>query len=53
MIRATELSGRPVVDIDAAEKIGTIDKMIPTVARWPGLWSHAPVPGSREAERMS
>jgi uncharacterized protein YrrD len=28
MIRATELAGRPVIDIDAAEKIGTIDKMI-------------------------
>jgi uncharacterized protein YrrD len=28
MIRATELAGRAVVDIDAAEKIGTIDKMI-------------------------
>ena len=28
MIRATELAGRAVVDIDAAEKIGSIDKMI-------------------------
>jgi uncharacterized protein YrrD len=28
MIRATELAGRPVIDIDGAEKIGTIDKMI-------------------------
>jgi sporulation protein YlmC with PRC-barrel domain len=28
MIRATELSGRAVVDIDAAEKIGAIDKII-------------------------
>jgi sporulation protein YlmC with PRC-barrel domain len=28
MIRATELAGRAVVDIDAAEKIGTIDKLI-------------------------
>jgi uncharacterized protein YrrD len=28
MIRATELSGRAVVDIEAAEKIGTIDKII-------------------------
>ena len=28
MIRATELSGRAVVDINAAEKIGTIDKII-------------------------
>lgn len=28
MIRASELSGRAVVDIDAAEKIGTIDKII-------------------------
>jgi sporulation protein YlmC with PRC-barrel domain len=28
MIRATELAGRPVVDIDAAEKIGTMDKII-------------------------
>ena len=28
MIRATELAGRAVVDIDAAEKIGTIDKII-------------------------
>ncbi len=28
MIRATELSGRAVVDIDAAEKIGTVEKMI-------------------------
>ena len=28
MIRATQLAGRAVVDIDAAEKIGTIDKII-------------------------
>src|SRR5688500_15592913 len=28
MIRASELSGRPVVDIDAAEKPGRIDKII-------------------------
>ena len=28
MIRATELAGRAVIDLDAAEKIGTIDKMI-------------------------
>jgi sporulation protein YlmC with PRC-barrel domain len=28
MIRATELAGRAVVDIDAAEKIGTVDRMI-------------------------
>ena len=28
MIRATELSGRAVVDIDAAEKVGEIDKII-------------------------
>lgn len=28
MIRATELAGRPVIDIDGAEKVGTIDKMI-------------------------
>jgi uncharacterized protein YrrD len=28
MIRATELAGRAVIDIDAAEKVGTIDKMI-------------------------
>ncbi|HEX6316689.1 MAG TPA: PRC-barrel domain-containing protein [Gemmatimonadaceae bacterium] len=28
MIRATELAGRAVVDIDAAEKLGTIDKII-------------------------
>jgi sporulation protein YlmC with PRC-barrel domain len=28
MIRATELSGRAVVDLDAAEKLGTIDKLI-------------------------
>ena len=28
MIRATELAGRAVVDIDAAKKVGTIDKMI-------------------------
>jgi sporulation protein YlmC with PRC-barrel domain len=28
MIRATELAGRAVVDIDAAEKVGTIDKII-------------------------
>ena len=28
MIRATELFGRAVIDIDVAEKIGTIDKMI-------------------------
>jgi uncharacterized protein YrrD len=28
MIRATELSGRPVIDIDAAEKMGAIDKII-------------------------
>jgi uncharacterized protein YrrD len=28
MIRATELSGRPVIDIDAAEKVGVIDKII-------------------------
>src|SRR5688572_1570408 len=28
MIRATELSGRAVVDIDAAEKVGVIDKII-------------------------
>ncbi len=28
MIRATELSGRAVVDLDAAEKIGTVEKMI-------------------------
>jgi uncharacterized protein YrrD len=28
MIRASELSGRPVVDIDAAEKLGRIDKII-------------------------
>ena len=28
MIRASELAGRPVVDIDAAEKIGTIEKLI-------------------------
>ena len=28
MIRATELSGRPVIDIDAAEKLGAIDKII-------------------------
>lgn len=28
MMRATELAGRAVVDIDAAEKLGTIDKII-------------------------
>lgn len=28
MIRATELSGRPVVDIDTAEKLGRIEKII-------------------------
>src|SRR5229473_1826967 len=28
MIRATELAGRPVIDIDAAEKIGVIEKLI-------------------------
>src|SRR4051812_44884291 len=28
MIRASELSGRSVIDIDAAEKIGTIEKLI-------------------------
>src|SRR5215210_1019155 len=28
MIRATELSGRAVIDIDAAERLGTIDKLI-------------------------
>jgi uncharacterized protein YrrD len=28
MIRASELAGRAVIDIDAAEKIGTIDKLI-------------------------
>ena len=28
MIRATELAGRAVVDLDAAEKIGTIDKLV-------------------------
>jgi sporulation protein YlmC with PRC-barrel domain len=28
MIRATELAGRTVVDIDAAEKVGVIDKII-------------------------
>src|SRR5438067_208485 len=28
MIRVTELAGRPVIDIDAAEKMGTIDKLI-------------------------
>ena len=28
MIRATELDGRAVIDIDSAEKIGTIDKLI-------------------------
>jgi uncharacterized protein YrrD len=28
MIRATELAGRAVVDIDAAEKVGAIDKII-------------------------
>jgi sporulation protein YlmC with PRC-barrel domain len=28
MIRATELAGRAVIDIDAAEKLGTIDKII-------------------------
>jgi uncharacterized protein YrrD len=33
MIRATELAGRAVVDIDAAEKLGTIDKIILDSAR--------------------
>ncbi len=28
MIRATELGGRAVVDMDAAEKLGKIDKVI-------------------------
>jgi sporulation protein YlmC with PRC-barrel domain len=28
MIRATELAGRAVIDIDAAERLGTIDKLI-------------------------
>jgi uncharacterized protein YrrD len=28
MIRASELAGRPVIDIDAAEKMGTIEKLI-------------------------
>ena len=28
MIRASELAGRPVVDIDMAEKVGTIEKLI-------------------------
>jgi sporulation protein YlmC with PRC-barrel domain len=28
MVRATELSGRAVIDIDAAEKVGTIEKLI-------------------------
>src|SRR5881392_705426 len=28
MIRATELAGRPVIDINAAEKVGTIEKLI-------------------------
>ena len=28
MIRATELSGRPVIDINAAEKVGSIEKLI-------------------------
>src|SRR5437773_7044933 len=28
MIRASELAGRPVIDIDAAEKMGTVEKLI-------------------------
>jgi len=28
MVRATELAGRAVIDIDAAERIGTLDKLI-------------------------
>jgi sporulation protein YlmC with PRC-barrel domain len=28
MVRATELAGRAVIDIDAAEKVGTLDKLI-------------------------
>ena len=28
MIRASELAGRPVVDIDVAERVGTIEKLI-------------------------
>lgn len=28
MIRATELAGRAVIDIDTAERFGTIDKLI-------------------------
>ena len=59
MIRATELAGRAVVDIDAAEKIGAIDKMILdpdarhvagfVVTRrgsFPGTRSHLVIPAS-------
>lgn len=60
MIRATELSGRAVVDIDGAEKVGAIDKIIldPDGRRiagfvvtragsgFPGTKSHVLIPSS-------
>ena len=59
MIRATELSGRAVIDIDAAEKIGTIEKLIldpegkrvagfvvSKGAGFPGTKEHTTVPSS-------
>jgi len=60
MIRATELAGRAVVDIDAAEKVGTIDKIIldpdgrqvagfsvtQAGSRFPGSKAHVLIPSS-------
>ena len=60
MIRATELSGRAVVDIDAAEKVGVIDKIIldpdgrrvagfvvtRAGSRFPGNKTHTLIPSS-------
>src|SRR5713226_9481507 len=51
MIRATELAGRAVIDIDAAEKIGTIEKLIldPEGKRVAGfVVSKVGFPGNRE-----
>jgi uncharacterized protein YrrD len=51
MIRATELAGRAVIDIDAAEKIGTIEKLIldPEGKRVAGfVVSKGGFPGNRE-----
>jgi uncharacterized protein YrrD len=60
MIRATELAGRAVVDIDAAEKVGTIDKIVldpdgrrvagfvvtRTGSSFPGTRTHALIPAT-------